>query len=69
MAALRDGVWSLLSIDASTGRQATILSANPPRVYVRYPEWSQLGNAIVFERGEMRGNIWTLAVTDNKRTH
>lgn len=62
VAALRDGLWSLLSIDVSSGRQATILSANPPRVYVRYPEWSPLGNAIVFEHGEMRGNIWTLEV-------
>ncbi len=62
VAALRDGLWSLQSIDASSGRPATILPASPPRIYVRYPEWSPLGNAIVFERGEMRGNIWTLRI-------
>jgi len=31
-------------------------------VYVRYPEWSPRGNVVVFERGELRGNIWTLAI-------
>jgi Tol biopolymer transport system component len=62
VAARRDGLWSLRSIDASSGAQATVLSPSPARVYVRYPEWSPLGNAIVFERGEIRGNIWTLAI-------
>ena len=36
--------------------------AGPPRVYVRYPDWSPRGNVVLFERGEMRGNIWMLAI-------
>jgi hypothetical protein len=27
---------------------------------VRYPDWSARGDVVVFERGELRGNIWTL---------
>jgi hypothetical protein len=27
---------------------------------VRYPDWSPVGNLVLFERAEMRGNIWTL---------
>ena len=32
----------------------------PPRVFVRYPDWSARGDLIVFERAEMTGNIWLL---------
>ena len=28
--------------------------------YVRYPAWSPTGNAMVYEYGEITGNIWTL---------
>ena len=62
VAALRDGIWSLRAIDVATGRQTTIHSSGSPRVFVRYPEWSPRGDAIVFERGEMRANVWTLAL-------
>ena len=61
-AALRDGVWDLRWIDADTGAQKIITPPGAPNVYVRYPEWSPRGDVIVFERGEVRGNVWTLAV-------
>ena len=59
-ATLRDGVWALSAIDAETGQRRDIAPPTPPRVYVRYPEWSPKNDAIVFERGELRGNIWIL---------
>jgi Tol biopolymer transport system component/DNA-binding winged helix-turn-helix (wHTH) protein len=61
-ASLRDGLWRLEAIDVQTGRQAIVTPPAPPHVYVRYPEWSPRGNVVVFERGELRGNIWTLAI-------
>jgi Tol biopolymer transport system component/DNA-binding winged helix-turn-helix (wHTH) protein len=60
MAVLRGGVWSLRWVDVETGREETILPPLPPHMYVRYPEWSPRGDVVVFERGELRGNIWTL---------
>ena len=30
------------------------------QIYMRYPEWSPRGDLVVFERGELRGNIWSL---------
>lgn len=63
VAAMRDGVWSLRAIDVASGEQSEIHAAGSPRVFVRYPDWSASGEAIVFERGEMRANIWTLALT------
>jgi len=59
-AALRAGRWSLRSIDATSGAQGEMMPAPPPRVYVRYPDWSPRRDVVVFERGELRGNIWTL---------
>jgi Tol biopolymer transport system component/DNA-binding winged helix-turn-helix (wHTH) protein len=61
VAAQRDGVWSLRSIDAETGDDLLFAPPEPPRVYVRYPDWSMQGDRLLFERGEIRGNIWTLA--------
>jgi Tol biopolymer transport system component len=62
VAALRDGLWSLQWIDVESGRQGVITGTAPPQVYLRYPEWSPRGDVVVFERGELRGNIWTLAL-------
>lgn len=62
VAALRDGLWNLRWVDVATGEQGSITPPSPPHVYVRYPEWSPRGNIIVFERGELRGNIWMLAL-------
>jgi Tol biopolymer transport system component len=62
VAALRDGLWSLRWIDVDSGRQGTITPAGPLRVYVRYPAWSPRGGLVLFERGELQGNIWTLQV-------
>lgn len=61
-ATLRDGVWALSAIDAETGQRRDIAPPAPPRVYVRYPEWSPRNDAIVFERGELRGNIWLMTL-------
>jgi Tol biopolymer transport system component len=60
-AVLQDGRWSLAAIDAATGHQTAILEPLPPDAYVRYPEWSS-SNVIVFERGELRGNIWSVPI-------
>lgn len=62
VAAQRDGVWSLRWIDVQTGREGPIGPPELPRVYVRYPEWSPRGDRILYERGEIRGNIWTIAI-------
>jgi Tol biopolymer transport system component/DNA-binding winged helix-turn-helix (wHTH) protein len=60
MATLRGGSWSLRWLDVASGLQGEMLPPGPPFIYVRYPEWSPRGDLVVFERGELRGNIWTL---------
>jgi hypothetical protein len=62
MASLRAGTWSLRWVDITTGAGEIITPSLPPNMYMRYPEWSPRGDIIVFERGELSGNIWTLRV-------
>jgi Tol biopolymer transport system component len=58
-AVLRDGRWSLRALDLRGGEQL-MTPPGPPRVFVRYPDWSSRGDLVVFERSEMTGNIWML---------
>jgi len=59
-ASLQQGVWNVwwVSIDGRARRQVTAYTS--PSAYVRYPAWSPAGDRIVFEFGEVRGNIWTV---------
>ena len=59
-AVLREGQWSLRALDVRGGPERAITPPGPPRVFVRYPDWSARGDLIVFERAEMTGNIWLL---------
>ena len=62
VAALREGRWNLRSIDVATGKEHALTAPQPPGVYLRYPEWSPKGDRVVFERGAIRGNVWTIAI-------
>jgi len=44
----------------TSGAQGTITPPADSSVYLGYPEWSPRGDVVVFERGQLRGNIWTL---------
>ena len=57
---LRDGQWSLRALDVESGREQIITPPGPPRVFVRYPDWSARGDLVVFERSEMTGNVWII---------
>jgi Tol biopolymer transport system component len=54
----RGGKWDLRWIDAINGGVGVITEAAAPNIYVRYPEWSPRGDNVVYERGELRGNVW-----------
>jgi Tol biopolymer transport system component len=59
-AVFRNGRWDLRWIDAASGANGVITPASAPNIYVRYPEWSPRGDVVVYERGELRGNVWML---------
>ncbi|MGJ5819203.1 winged helix-turn-helix domain-containing protein [Paludibaculum fermentans] len=59
-AGFRDGVWNLYWT-SRTSKETRRLSDNRSlAVYVRYPTWSPISDRIVFERGEVRSNIFLL---------
>ena len=68
LAALRRGTtWSLASLSVDTG-QVTVLFTEPaPYAYLRYPSISPLGDRIVYERTEITGNIWQIALRPDRR--
>lgn len=59
-AALRDGVWNIWWVSRQDHTQKQITHYTRPNVYVRYPAWSPLGNQIVYEYAETKGNIWLM---------
>ena len=59
-ALFRHGRWDLRWIDADNGATGVIAAPSAPNIYVRYPEWSPRGDTVVYERGELRGNVWML---------
>ena len=63
-AAFHDGRWRLQWIDAASGATAPIGPPSPANVYVRYPDWSPRGDVVVYERGELHGNIWMLRLAE-----
>jgi Tol biopolymer transport system component len=66
-AVFRRGRWDLRSIDAETGATAVMTAPAAPHVYVRYPDWSPRGDAVVYERGELHGNVWMLRLPERPR--
>jgi Tol biopolymer transport system component/DNA-binding winged helix-turn-helix (wHTH) protein len=63
-AIFRGGRWSLEWIDAAGGTTGAITASSPANGYVRYPDWSPRGDLVVYERGELHGNIWILRLAD-----
>jgi len=58
-AARRDGVWNIAWVSRSTGREVQVTRHTAAAGFVRYPAWSPQGDRIVYERGDVRGNVWT----------
>ena len=56
----RDGVWNVYWISRSTKEQKRLTNYTELNAFVRYPEWSPLGNQIVYEYAETTGNIWLM---------
>ena len=52
------GVWNIWWVSIATGEKRQVTHERGPAGYVRYPVWSPRGDQIVYERGEVAGNIW-----------
>ncbi|PWT90276.1 MAG: hypothetical protein C5B55_10000 [Blastocatellia bacterium] len=57
-AGFREGVWNICWVSRSTREQKRITNYTRLNSFVRYPNWSPLGNQIAYEYAETTGNIW-----------
>ncbi|HEX8747712.1 MAG TPA: hypothetical protein VF717_10980, partial [Pyrinomonadaceae bacterium] len=53
----RNSAWNIWWV-AREGGEKQVTNNTKLNVFVRYPVWSPLGNQIVFEYAEVKGNIW-----------
>jgi Tol biopolymer transport system component/DNA-binding winged helix-turn-helix (wHTH) protein len=56
----RNGVWNVYWIPRDGGAERRITNHTSVRTFVRYPSWSPRGDQIVYEFGDVRGNVWLL---------
>ena len=57
-AGFRDGVWNVYAVGVDGAVERRLTSEIRRRVYVRYPAWSPRADRLVFERGELFGQVW-----------
>jgi Tol biopolymer transport system component len=57
-AGYRDGVWNVWWVSRDGKIEKQVTNYTSLNAYVRYPSWSPLGNQIVYEYAEVKGNIW-----------
>jgi Tol biopolymer transport system component/DNA-binding winged helix-turn-helix (wHTH) protein len=63
-AVLQRGVWNLWWISLQDGSRHQLTDYRSPSRYVRYPAWSPAGDLLVYESGEIRGNIWAVRLSE-----
>lgn len=54
----RDGVWNVYWVPREGGEEVRVTNNTQVGVFIRYPAWSPRGDQIVFEHGDVRGNVW-----------
>jgi Tol biopolymer transport system component/DNA-binding winged helix-turn-helix (wHTH) protein len=58
----RDGVWNVYWVARAGGPEQRVTNLTGVRTFVRYPTWSPRGDQIVYEYGDIRGNVWLLNI-------
>jgi len=54
----RDGVWNIYWVPAHGGPERRITNYTGVGTFVRYPAWSPQNDQVVYEYGDVRGNVW-----------
>ena len=54
----RDGVWNVYWVPVAGGAERRVTSYTSPAHYVRYPDWSPLGDRIAYEYAESTSTVW-----------
>jgi Tol biopolymer transport system component len=54
----RDGVWNIYWVPVDGGPEQRITNYTGVGTFVRYPAWSPQNDQVVYEYGDVRGNVW-----------
>ena len=54
----RAGVWNVYWVDVRTGEERRLTDYDRPTRHARYPTWSPTGDQVVYEYGDLSGNVW-----------
>ena len=54
----RSGVWNVYWVPVAGGAERQVTSYTSPAHYVRYPDWSPLGDRIAYEYAESTSTVW-----------
>ncbi|HKS28622.1 MAG TPA: protein kinase [Pyrinomonadaceae bacterium] len=57
-AGYRNSAWNICWVGREGGAEKQVTNNQKLNVFLRYPVWSPLGNQIVYEYAEVKGNIW-----------
>ena len=54
----RAGLWNVYWTPVDGGEERRLTSYDSPALYVRYPDWSPLGDRIAYEYAESTSTVW-----------
>jgi len=54
----RGGLWNIYWASLAGGGEERVTSYASPTIYVRYPEWSPLGDRIAYEHADSTSTVW-----------
>lgn len=54
----REGAWNLYWKSRTSGQERRLTAETSARTFVRYPEWAAKGNRMVYERVDVKGNVY-----------
>jgi Tol biopolymer transport system component len=54
----RGGIWNVYWARLDGGQERRVTSYASPALYVRYPDWSPVGDRIAYEYAESTSTVW-----------
>jgi Tol biopolymer transport system component/DNA-binding winged helix-turn-helix (wHTH) protein len=67
LAGQRRGVWNVYWAPVAGGAEQPVTSYDSPAIYVRYPDWSPLGDRIAYEYAESASTVWVADLPSAER--
>lgn len=67
LAGQRRGIWNVYTAPVAGRAEQPVSSYDSPAIYVRYPDWSPLGDRIAYEFAESTSTVWVAELPPAER--